>query len=101
MEAGAAGHIHYSDDAYCRHGVRIVERAEALGADIIIYLGKLDTVDARRVKRGALLLTFRSACTDPETLRLLLRRHVIALGLENLTDKAGRRPFADILHEID
>lgn len=101
MEAGAAGHIHYSDDAYCRHGARIGDRAVALAADIIIYLGKLDTVDARRVKRGALLLTFRSACTDPDAVRILLRRHVIALGLENLTDKSGRRPFADILHEID
>lgn len=102
MEAGAAGHIHYPDDAYSRCGVEIVERAAALGCDIVLYLQPLDTADARRIKRGALLLTFLHAGeADKEPLRILLRRHVIALGLEMLTDSAGHRPFADILHEID
>lgn len=102
METGAAAHIHYGDDAYARHGVEICTRSETLGADIVVCLGQLDTFDARMVKRGALLLTMvRSAVKDREALAILLRRHVIALGLENLTDAGGNRPFADIIHEID
>ncbi len=80
----------------------ICTRSETLGADIVVCLGQLDTLDARMVKSRALLLTMvRSAVKDREALAILLRRHVIALGLENLTDAGGNRPFADIIHEID
>ena len=54
------------------------------------------------IKRGSLLLTFMHATEDDaDVLRTLLKRHVIALALELLTDDAGRYPFADILREID
>ena len=102
MERGAAEHIHYSDDAYARCGVEITERAETLAADIMVYLPALDIADARMIKRGSLLLTFMHATEDDaDVLRTLLKRHVIALALELLTDDAGRYPFADILREID
>ena len=102
MERGAAEHIHYSDDAFARCGVEITERAETLAADIIVYLPALDIADARMIKRGSLLLTFMHATEDDaDVLRTLLKRHVIALALELLTDDAGRYPFADILREID
>ncbi len=102
MERGAATHIHYPDEAYCRHGVEMVERAEALGADIVVYLPAMSTADARRIKRGALLLSFLHATEkDADTLDILLKRHVIVLAIELLIDVSGRHPFADILHEID
>lgn len=102
MERGAAEHIHYSDEAYTRCGVEIVERSETFAADIIVYLPALDIADARMIKRGSLLLTFLHVGEgEAEVLRTLLRRHVIALALELLTDEAGRFPFADILQEID
>ena len=77
MEKGAAEYIHYSDAAYARCGVEIVERAEALAADIVVYLPPMEVADARRLKKGSLLLSF----------------------IHNR--EAGHRPFADILHEID
>ena len=102
MEKGAAEYIHYSDAAYARCGVEITERAEALAADIVVYLPPMDVADARRMKRGALLLSFiHNRETDRETIRTLVERHVIALALELICDEAGHRPFADILHEID
>lgn len=102
MERGAAAHIHYTDAAYSRCGVEIVERAEALGADMVIYLPDMSADDARLLKRGALLLTFMHAQPDDaDTFRVLLNRHIIVLALESITDEAGNRPFADILHEID
>ena len=102
LEHGAADHIHYSDDAYARHGVEIVERDEAFGADIVVYLQHLSAADAKKVKRGALLLTFmHTAEEDRLPLEILVRRHVIALALDRITDEKGHRPFADILREID
>lgn len=101
MEEGAAVHIHYPDGAYSSRGVEVVKRSEALQADIVIYLPALTTADARALKRGALLLTFlHNGEDDRETLRILLRRHIIALGLEMLTDNHGNHPFVDILQEI-
>lgn len=102
MERGAAAHIHYTDEAYSRRGVEIVERAEAFAGDIVVYLPVLEPSDARLLKRGSLLLTFFHSCIAVEaTLRLLLQRHVIALALDLISDDSGRLPFADILHEID
>lgn len=102
LEHGAADHIHYSDNAYARCGVEIAERDEALGADIVVHLPALTVADARKIKRGALLLTFMHATDDDrDTLDILLRRHVIALALDRITDERGNRPFADILREID
>lgn len=102
MESGAAAHIHYSDAAYSRCGVEIVSRAEALASDIVIYLPELSAADARRLKRGSLLITFLHVDEGRrDTIRTLLDRHVISLALELISDDSGRRPFADILHEID
>ncbi len=102
MERGAAQHIHYSDTAYAKCGVEIVDRAESLACDIVVYLPALEPCDAKRLKKGALLLTFLHA--EPQhvdSLKILLDRHIISLALENLTDETGNHPFADILHEID
>ncbi len=102
MQRGAADHIHYPDEAYARCGVELVERPEALGADIIIYLAALSCADARLVKRGALRLTFMQAGEETRLqLEMLMRRHVIVLDLGRITDERGNRPFADILREID
>lgn len=102
MERGAAKHIHYSDEAYSRCGVEIVDRQEALAADMVLHLPPLESIDARRLKRGSVLLTFLHATpSDADTLRILLDRHVISLGLDLFTDDEGHLPFADILHEID
>lgn len=102
MESGAADHIHYADEAYARCGVEIVERAEALGADIVVYLPAISAHDARQIRRGALLLTFMHTGADAVPgLECLLRRHVITIALDCIADGQGRCPFADILADID
>lgn len=102
MERGAAMGIHYPDEAYSRRGVAIVERAEAFGADIVVYLSSLSVDDIRVMKRGSLLLGFRhSGDDDADALRMLLERKVIYLALEDICDERDRRVFGDVLREID
>ncbi|MDE6463092.1 MAG: hypothetical protein K2L16_00480 [Muribaculaceae bacterium] len=102
MERGAASHIHYSDEAYTRCGVEIVDRAEAFGGDIVVYLPAIDVADARLMRRGALLLTFLHCVPEAAAgLECLLHRHIITIALDCIADAGGQRPFADILHEID
>ncbi len=101
MESGAANHIHYSDEAYSRCGVEIVDRAEAFGADIVVYLPVLSAHDARLMGRGALLLTFHHSGEDAlRGMECLLRRHIITIALDRVRNADGRLPFADILADI-
>lgn len=102
LEAGAADCIHFSDEAYRRAGARTVSRAEALGCDIVLLLPAIPAADARRLKTGAVLLSlshFESRTS--EAVAELLRRHVITIALDLITDESDNRPFADILAEID
>lgn len=102
MEAGAAETIHFSDEAYTRHGVNIVDRAEAFRCDIVVYLPMVGENDARRLKRGALLLGFaHTESRSPAALRILLQRSITAIAIDKITDASGNHPFADILREID
>lgn len=102
MERGASATIHYTDNQYAAEGVRIVERAEAFGADIVIHLAPLTRMDIRMLRRGAMLLSLMSAGRmTAETLQALLDRNVITLALNLIKDDRGNCPFGDILEEID
>lgn len=98
-DAGAA--IHYTDTRYIRAGARIVSRAEAFACDIVICLSPLAPVDARRLRRGALLLTVLDALMASPAIPMLLERQVTTVALDLIADRDGQAPFADILNEID
>ena len=102
MEEGAASAIHFSDDAYRRGGVKIVNRREALGCDIVLHLPAISVDDAQNLKPGAVLLSLLHAeHQTPAAVRVLLQRHIIAIALDLVEDNNNNRPFADILSEVD
>lgn len=102
IESGAAACINYTDAAYLRAGARTVDRDEALRCDVVLHLAPLTRTDASRLQRGALLLTlFHPSTQDPEALKVILQKGVVAVALDLIGDRRGNRPFADILAEID
>ncbi len=102
MEQGAAQCIHFSDEAYRRAGAKITNRAEAFGCDIVLHLPAISEADAILIKKGAVLLSLmHSESQRPAALRQLLRRHIIAIALDLITDADDLQPFADILREVD
>lgn len=102
VERGAGAAIHYDDERYTRAGAAIVTRAEALQCDIVLHLPPMATADARCLRRGALLLTLlHPDHQNPEALKVLLDRRIMALALDLVTDREGHKPFADVLDEID
>lgn len=102
MQTGAAACIHYSDAAYSRMGVHITDRDTALRSDIVIHLPAISYADASRLKRGALLLTFyHPELQDPRALRLLMQKYINCIALDLIENSDSRKPFADILNEID
>lgn len=101
METGAAQSIHYTDLRYQQQGIEIVDRRESMKADIVVSLSPLSTIDARALKRGALLLTLFDSFTDNvEAMKLMLQAHVISIALDLVRDEVGHKPFSDILAEI-
>ena len=102
IEHDAASTIHYTDNQYTRAGAEVTTRQEALQADIVIHLAPLAPADIRHIRRGAMLFSLLDIeRQSPDTIRELLRRNVIAIGIELVEDAAGNRLFADILSEID
>ncbi len=102
MQSGASASIHFSDEAYSRHGVEIVDRNEAFRSDMVVYLPAVSEADAHKLKRGAFLLGFAHAENrSPRALKVLLQKSVTAVALDEVTDDSGNHPFADILREID
>lgn len=102
LESGAADCIHFADDAYRRAGARIVSRAEALDCDIVLHLPAISADDARRLKSGSVLLSLSHLeGRTPEAVAELLKRHIITIALDLITDDNDNRPFADILAEVD
>lgn len=102
MEQGAAAAIRYDDARYERCGAIITSRSEALACDIVISMAPLSVADIRMLRRGALLLTLlRTELQTPAAIRELMRRHIIAIALDLITDDDGNTPFAGILSEIE
>lgn len=102
MEAGAAETIHYTDAQYASAGVRISNREQALGCDIVMLLAPAGCDDIRRMRRGAMMLTLSSLCRRTrESVEALLNRGIITIALDLIADERGNHPFADILSEID
>lgn len=102
IEQEAGSTIHYTDAAYARVGALVCGRDEALSADIVVSLPVPEPADIRRMRRGAMLLTlFRTGRFDRMTVKELLSRNIVTIGLDLITDKRGNAPFADLLAEID
>jgi len=102
IEAGGAASINYTDLRYTRAGAAVVSRAEAFSCDIVLHLAPLSVRDARLLRRGALLFGLLEADSqNPEALRIILERGVVAIALDLIGDGRGNKPFADILAEID
>lgn len=101
MEQNGAESIHYTDYRYQQCGVEIVDRSDSLKCDIVISLSAIDTIDARLLRRGAMLLTMMdSAMQDARLLKILLQSNVTTVALDLVEDERRNRPFADILSEI-
>lgn len=101
VERGASSSIHYTDEAYTRRGVRVVERATAFASDIVVYLPAISEADAVKMHRGALLLGFaHMSSQSPRAIKTLLNHGITAIALDRIGD-GDTRPFADILDEIN
>ncbi len=96
VENDAGIHCHYTDDAYRQAGADIVDRAQALAADIILKIHKPLPNEIRHMKRGAVLIALLDTHCDDGTLGFLAEQGVDSFALERMP-RLSRAQSMDVL----
>ena len=96
VEAGAGAHAYHSDDAYREVGADIVDRAAALGADLVAKVQPPSDDEIARLRSGAAYIGFLAPLDQPEVAEKLATRGVTALSME-LVPRISRAQKMDAL----
>lgn len=102
VEHGAGIDISFSDEAYADYGAKIVDRNEALHADIVLSFTPLREQDILHMNPGGTLLcTMASGLINKDSIKALLDMHITMGCLDNMYSHNNTPIFADIIDEID
>src|ERR1700694_4145273 len=96
VEAGAGASAFFSDAAYIDAGANVTDAATALGSDAVLKV-QPPTVDAvRRLRGGAVIITFLQNATNAEVVTALAKQKVSAFSLD-LVPRISRAQSMDAL----
>ncbi len=85
MERGAGLDAGYHDDDYAAAGVELVERSDALGAELVVKVRKPDLDEVAQMREGALYVGFVETCDErDEVLQALFERGVRPIAMERI-----------------
>lgn len=102
METDAASPISYADTAYADYGVEIVNRADALGCDIVLSYAPIPAPDVEKMHPGAVLLCmFSPALFSRTVIEALKERVVCTIALDEIESHNGVQVFANIVDDVD
>lgn len=102
MQTKAAINISYTDDDYCENDVKIVDRDEALQADIVLSVKPLRIVDVRKMKKNATLLCLSdSVLFEDGVVKSMIDSEITCICLDNMLSANGVAIFSQIIDEID
>ncbi len=86
LEAGAGKAANYSDESFSEAGATIIENRDDLfaNADILISINTPPPQDLKKLKEGAILICFLWALQNEETVALLKKNNITALGMDTV-----------------
>lgn len=96
VEAGAGAHALHTDADYEAVGAQVVDRARALGAELVLFVQPPVTEDIGQLEAGQVVLGFLSPLDEPALSRELAERGVTALSME-LVPRISRAQKMDAL----
>ncbi len=97
VESGAGDGAWFTDDSYAEAGASVVDRAEALSADVLLMVGKPDLAAAAALRPGQVLIGMLSPLTDRPLVDALAAAGVTALSLDLLPRTLPRAQPMDAL----
>jgi len=102
FEAGAGLGSGLPDEAYQRHGARIVETAEVVfdEADLLVKVKEPQPVEIARLRPGLTLFTYLHFAADRALTDAVLATGVTAVAYETLEDDRGRLPLLTPMSEV-
>ena len=84
VEKGAGESSHFHDPQYVEAGARLVERAEALSADMVLSVRKPTHEIVTGLNEKAILISYLEDCEDDGTINELLKKHITTIGMERI-----------------
>lgn len=98
-----AGHkIGFTDEMYMKAGAKIVQTPEQVygEAEFIVKVKEPQRSEFPLLRRGQILFCFLHLAPDPEQLKHLIERQVVAIAFETVTDQEGRLPLLTPMSEV-
>jgi NAD(P) transhydrogenase subunit alpha len=84
VEAGAGVAAHYPDEQYTEAGATLVDRAAALGAELVAKVRKPNADEVAALAEGAVYVGFMESCGDDEILAAMQARGVRVFAMERM-----------------
>ncbi len=96
IEESAGLESHFTDDAYKEAGADIVDKGDALSADVVCKVHKPQADEIDNMKKGSVLLSFLDICNDDGTFDRLADAGINSLALE-MVPRISRAQSMDAL----
>jgi NAD(P) transhydrogenase subunit alpha len=98
VEAGAGAHAWYPDDAYAAAGAQVASRRKVFeSADVLLTVSKPCLDDLPLMRPGQMMVGLLGPQNEPELVRSMASRGVIAVSLESLPRTLSRAQAMDVL----
>ncbi len=96
VQRGAGAAAGFPDAQYEAVGARLADAAEAFGADLVLKVQRPSPEESRRLREGAILVSFLAPATSAESIAAVTARKVTALAME-LVPRISRAQSMDAL----
>ncbi len=84
VEAGAGVAAHYPDEHYREAGATLVDRAAALGAELLAKVRKPDAEEVAAMAQDAVYVGFMESCGDDEILAAMQAKGIRVFAMERM-----------------
>ena len=84
VEQGAGEPSHFHDPQYVEAGAQLVDRGEALAADLVLSVRKPTAEIVQGLREKAILISHLEDCEDDGTINRLLDKHIVTIGMERI-----------------
>ena len=97
VESGAGERAWLTDDGYAEAGATVVSRPDALGADVVLMIGKPDEAAVGALRAGQTLIGMLTPLTDPDLVARLAAAGVTAISMDMIPRTLPRAQPMDAL----
>lgn len=100
VERSAGERVGFSDDDYLASGAKIGSAEEVYEAEMIIKVKEPQQSELPLMHEGQVIFGYLHLAAEPELVRGLLEKKVVAIAYETVTDDQGRLPLLLPMSEV-